>query len=370
MPVTPVTTVTAHRSASSRAQRPALPQRLHRAAFSLVELLVVIIIIAILVAITFPAIGGVRRAAKVTATTALLNEIKTASASFQADERRMPGYFTAIQMGSSDNGARGFTGMNNILLDLAGGIVRSGTGPTSMGSGQTRVGPTRIVNEQVVVDPNLIGTSNAGSKGYFTPSNKNFVKQTETQKICVRDHLLLPDLVDAFGSPILAWTENEAAAPTVSTLDDFVQVDSSSTTKPAARFYWNSNAGLLKATTLGKLGKDQANSYLNPSSDQDKAKALAGLLGNMGFPDLSKPPTDAILPTASRGKLALLSAGADGFYLGKYDTSGKGLGAKMTYGHYFAPTGDPMQNPYKDGDRFKPIDFVSKFDDVLVVGGS
>ncbi|MCC6676006.1 MAG: prepilin-type N-terminal cleavage/methylation domain-containing protein [Phycisphaerales bacterium] len=347
-------------------------RRSDRAGFSLVELLVVIAIIAIVVAIIVPSLGGVRRAAKKTASTVLVNEIKSAAAAFQGDERRLPGYFTPAQMGNPDNANRGFSGMNNILLDLSGGIVRSGTGPTSMGSGQARVGPTRIVNEQVIVDPNLIGSSNAGAKGYFVPSAKNFVKQTDTQKVCVRDHLLLPDLVDTFGNPILGWAENEAASPTVSTLDDFAQKDSGTATKPAARFYWNSNAAFLKSTALGKLGKDQANSLIAPASDTDKPKALAAFLGNPGFPDTSKAADANILPAAARGKLIIQSAGADGIYVSKYDTGGKQIGGgKMTYGHYFSPDGNPgSPKAYKEGDRYVPNDFVDKFDDILAVGGT
>ncbi len=57
-----------------------LPRRSDRAGFSLVELLVVIAIIAIVVAIIVPSLGGVRRAARATASTTLVNQIKTAAA--------------------------------------------------------------------------------------------------------------------------------------------------------------------------------------------------------------------------------------------------------------------------------------------------
>lgn len=344
-----------------------------RPAFSLVELLVVIAIIAVVVAIIVPSLGGVRRSARATASTTLVNEIKTASAAFQNDERRLPGYFTPTQMGNPDNDARGFSGMNNILLDLSGGILRSGSGPTSMGSGQARVGPTRIVNEQVVVDPNLIGSATGGSKGYFTPGAKNFKKQTEAQKSCVKDHLLLPDLVDSFGSPVLAWAENEAAAPSVTSIDDIAQKDSGAAAKPAARFYWNANSAFLKSTALGTLGKDQTDlSLLNPASTQDKPKALTALVGNPGFPNSTASPGADIIPSAARGKLMIQSAGADGIYLGKYDTGGKQIGGgKLTYGHYFSPDGNPQSSKaYKEGDRFVPNDFLNKFDDIIAVGGS
>lgn len=365
----------------SASRRPT--SRSTRAAFSLVELLVVIAIIAIIVAIIVPSLGGVRRAGRVAATRTLLNEVNTAAAKFQTDERRLPGYFTPTQMGTPDNDGRGFSAMNNILLDLSGGIVRAGTGPTSVGSGQARVGPTRLVNEQVIVDPNLIGSSSAGSKGYFIPGAKNFVKLTEGQKDCSKatEHYKLPDLVDSFGNPVMAWAENEAAASSVSSIDDFAQKDSGTPSKPPARFYWNSNASLLNATAMGKTGKDQSkwSMLCVPGGDTggslspaDRAKALAGLLGNPGFPQLSGSVDANILPAAARGRLILQSAGIDGVFLSRYDSGAKLIGGqrRLTYGHYFSASGNPQTNPYKDGDRTAPQDYIAKFDDILGVGGS
>ncbi|MEM8758348.1 MAG: prepilin-type N-terminal cleavage/methylation domain-containing protein, partial [Planctomycetota bacterium] len=89
-----------------------------RAGFSLIELLVVIVIIAIVIGITVPAIGGARDLARASSTQATLAGLGNAISSFRADEQRLPGYFNTRQMGRADTG---LSGMQNIMLDLAGG---------------------------------------------------------------------------------------------------------------------------------------------------------------------------------------------------------------------------------------------------------
>ncbi|MEL7485492.1 MAG: prepilin-type N-terminal cleavage/methylation domain-containing protein, partial [Planctomycetota bacterium] len=91
-----------------------------RRAFSLIELLVVITIIAIVIAITVPAIGAARDLARGTATQSQIQALATAVGSFQTDNERVPGYFNAAQMSDNDDG---FTSMQNVILDLAGGTI-------------------------------------------------------------------------------------------------------------------------------------------------------------------------------------------------------------------------------------------------------
>lgn len=352
-----------------------------RRGFSLIELLVVIAIIAIIVAIIVPALGGVRITGKAATTRTLMGSINSAVASFQQDERRLPGYFSQQQMGSDKNGARGFTAMQNVLLDLSGGVQGPATGAGKVGS--VRVGPGSALVDQIWVDPNLIGTSNQGSKYYFVPTAKNLIiAGDEKQHFGHADNRRLGDLVDAFGTPIMAWVENETAVQPVTTIDDFAQENSTSPTKPQARFYWNTNAGLLKAQGLGKLGKNQltdsgltaGGSYPSTGelSGQQKAQVLAGFLGNPGFPNVATAKTADVLPDAARGKFIVQSAGADGIYLSKYDTKGKGFGGQqIKYGYYFSPKGNPGTDPYLDSSgRTLPNDFIAKFDDLLVIGGS
>jgi prepilin-type N-terminal cleavage/methylation domain-containing protein len=119
-----------HLQARSQAGTPAPGAR---PAFTLVELLIVVSIIALLIALLLPALGGVRQSARRAATETLMREVLTATTAFQAANNRMPGYFSAIDMASGENitgaNARGMTMMENILLDLAGGVVDADNAP-------------------------------------------------------------------------------------------------------------------------------------------------------------------------------------------------------------------------------------------------
>src|SRR5262245_59197776 len=96
-----------------------LPRR--AAGFTLIELLLVIIIISVILALVLPAIGKARESARSAGTRALVNSLVAACATFQADERRVPGKYMAKTMGHQENIQRGMSGMENVMIDLAGG---------------------------------------------------------------------------------------------------------------------------------------------------------------------------------------------------------------------------------------------------------
>lgn len=319
----------------SRSRHPA------RAGFTLVELLVVLSIIAVVLAILVPALAGARRSARRAATANLMQSLATASSDFMLDERgRTPGYFSAAEMGSDDNGLRGLSGMQNLLLDLSGGVTTATTATPGM-SLLVGLGPTtsRVVN----VDLAAIGQPRqAGSgttvKAYFNPDRAYLAAQTATGQTAggtTAEHRALPALVDAFGQPILAWTEDDRATPGVA----FAAISSSTA---RARFYWNSNRAYLGAAALGKAGRNQLHTggaqpapysmlgeTTGGSGMADRllgtgaaAGSMAALLGNPAYPE----PTvagEAVRPAAARGKLVFQSAGADGWYMGSEDLGGR-----------------------------------------------
>jgi len=375
-------------------------------AFSLVELLVVIFIIAVVVAITLPALGGARDAAKGATSRALVQDISRASDQFYLDTRRYPGYFTPKEMGLNENGGtsgRGLSGMENLMLDLAGGIVSVGSSaPDSTTYGETvpaaPFDPTSGANADRVawVSPSLIGAPGKGnSKAYFTPDAKNFVAQfggargakTVAQfgqpgAADLPGKPQIPDVIDSFGNPLLVWTLDETASGQITDVKQFAEVKSDAT---SARFYWNQNAAFLRATALGRLKKNQAldgdkpYSLLGGGSPDDQLRVnLTAVLGNPGFPRTLEEGKE-VLPTVARGKLIFQTAGADGFYLGDTDRGGK-RAAKYTSGGRFLRYG---MNFYggagknaeaaarlkdKDG-KDTNEDIVSLFDDVVVATG-
>lgn len=373
--------------------------------FTLVELLVVILIIAIVIAIVVPSLGRARKVARTTVTQSLLQQTETAAAQFQADSRRPPGYFSQRDMGgdgndsSKTNGA-GLSNMENVLLDLAGGIVKVGGGsPDPANKSIVRAHPysdaSKITQQSVWVDVTLIGAKTNGNKAYFTPDKKAFVAQTNSGTTLKQAGKMgdaptggttLPDLVDAFGQPLLAWVDDESAGAVKfdsgnSGGNNFAREDSKD---DPAHFYWASNACFLSSNSLGKLGKDQTTAAGNSASLLGKGRnaeteiepSMTGLLGNPGFPNAINLTSgsgnpDQIIPLAGRGKVIFQSAGPDGIYLSGTDSKGVNQikNRVMKYGYAFLNPGD---NTVRKDDNGKPttIDLTAGFDDVIVAGGA
>jgi prepilin-type N-terminal cleavage/methylation domain-containing protein len=310
---------------------------LTRRAFSLVELLTVIGILAIVMAIIIPTMNNARRTAKLADTRAMLAGLQQACSSFYNENRRDPGYFNAKDMGSASNATAGFDSMSNLMLDLMGGIVPNGT----TGNGIIMVGPGTTPQTQVTVDLGGFGATHTGSSGaliknYFVPDAKRMVAQNQPNQrygsgagsAAGSGGDMLPSLVDGFGSPILAWVQDDPSASM------FADVGYPSTTAvppapPTAQFYWNQNCAFLESsvTKLGKIGESQAFSLgaatgsLLGKQNTNKVATMGGLLGNPAAADPTAPAS-APRPAAPRGPIVFHSAGADGIFVGTHDKGG------------------------------------------------
>lgn len=335
-------------------------------AFSLIELMVVILILAVVIAIIVPALGGARNAAKAVSSRSLLTQVSNAAAAYSNDHQEtMPGYFTAEEMGDSQNAARGFTEMENVMLHLAGGLVDP-MKPTFGGATEIDVGPK--TDAVVKVDLTLIGAESTKSGAYYTPDAGRY--RADTGQEGAAEHKDLPDLVDAWGQPILAWRRNEFGPVTISREQDFAAVASGS---EPAWFLWNANAGFLKSAALGKLTKSQADLSLigGGFGDPQKRTSLTGFLGSPAYPDDLTKTYDQVLPTAARGELVLHSAGADGVYLNKEGNGAKqfaGTGGTLTidyYRNFFNAAGQPITG---DGGESETNDILRRFDDLIQTG--
>lgn len=352
-----------------------------RRAFSLVELLVVILIIAIVIAIAIPSLAGARNSARSAATRAQMNNIVQAAAQFERDERRMPGYFSARQMGHTENATRGFTAMQNIMLDLAGGV--SGTGTTNPGD-SIRVGPEN--NAQVWVNPGYIGVERNGSKMYWVPDSKNYLAQDGAGQMqaSIDAHRQLPSIVDAFGNPLLAWTIDESAVGPVRQYQDFAAVAAPTGTGTPSRFYWNSNAGFLRATGLGRRFHSQVDANTGSmiggqiTDPSILARSLTGILGHPSYPYRPSnvgPNFAPEVPSVPRGSLVVHSAGSDGVYFSRADRGANQFEGRLFINYkinFVTHAGGTLPNDgYTDRDgRAVNIDITERFDDMLAAGGN
>jgi len=315
--------------------------RLCRAAFTLVEMLTVLGILAIVIAIIIPVMGKARNAARNADTRTTLNTLGQAIASFNTDQRRLPGYFNAKLMGDPVNASTyGWDGCGNLMLDLIGGIT---TQAQNVSAGIITVGPGNGAQSQVNVDLHALGAttqskSGVVNRGYYTMDTKRFVAQNQPgQRFGGNDNALFPSLIDNFGQPILAWVSDEGANSSAA----MSAIDASNANAPnGARFYWASNAAFLNngpngVTALGRIGASQvytninrSGSLLSPANNNTapgdprnaRVVTMDALLGNPASP--SEPPAP-IVPLAARGPIVLHSAGVDGVFLNGQDVGGR-----------------------------------------------
>jgi prepilin-type N-terminal cleavage/methylation domain-containing protein len=357
-----------------------------RRAFSLIELLAVIGIIAIVIAIIVPALSSARDSAKKQETVSLSNQITQACLSFQQSEGRLPGYFPPRVMGDAQNATRGFTMMQNVMLDLMGGISTNATAQ----AGEMEVGPT--ATDVVVLAPDSVGLVGSGpaylsaATKYFREAGLNSARGATSAAYAWTSNEGLArqkgkEMYDAFGSPLAIWVVDDSqrgdVTATTMAANTFAQLASPATAaQPSARFYWNSNAALftdaifsysgVRQDVSANLNDPSAQSLLGARIAADSRRAtLMGLAGNPASPQAvvdaagTAIPTNQILPSAARGQVIVHSAGRDRIFLSTRDRGGKravGAGA-MYYGLSF-PTGGG-----------KSSDIVAEFDDIVMPGG-
>jgi len=288
-----------------------------KSGFTLVELLVVVAIIVLLIGLLVPAASSARNSARRAKTTATMTGIKNAVFSFKTANKRMPGVFTQDELGSAANASMGLTAMENALLELSGGVIDESayTGSATQIKLVLNSGKPGARDTEVYVDTTEVGIQ--GGPEYYTSTDSEFGAVAGQTWSPDQGTAEMPDLIDPWGTPIMMWARNDltgAINPCKDNGDDFARIATSGSASESAWFYWNTNAGYLSATMLGKNAKNQdLDSLIGGSkTDGDREESMRGFLGHPSFPC----EIDQTLPSQSYGDVLFLSGGTDGVYLG------------------------------------------------------
>ncbi len=370
--------------------------------FTLIELLVVVSIVVLLIGILIPTLGAVRTAARKTQTQAMATQLVNAMAAFKADKRRLPGYFNVSEMASSTNwaglsaasGEPGFTETENVLLELAGGIL-----PGETFDPQRRiysVGPTEDPTRDVVISQD--SARSAAATGYLKMDSDSLFavagqsglpgeRGSESEEFGEDRPSNYIEVMDPFGMPMLVWKRNLSAKRTnTSAPYQLAAINYDDAQNSNASFYWATNAGYLSAARLGDdaVNQRQDTGVKNPSliggGEGDAGNVLLSLvsiLGNPGFASADGDMRDELLnspeasdfarPEAFRGDVIVMSAGADKVYFGKKQDPGISEGDSPDRGKH---VGFVMLNT--ESTPTTPIPGTAeadRFDDVVVSGG-
>lgn len=299
----------------SSGTRTITPARVAGAGFTLVELLVVVAIIAVLLGLLLPATSLVRNQARKSTTNSVITSVSNAIAQFKADKQRLPGYFSTEQLGRAAN-TTNFTQMENALLELAGGVQPETASRPSAPNDRywlefTMPGSTAPTK----IDTLRVGA--ADGPGYLSVSNAYLARAADLDQPAITgttgEDSQMPDILDAWGRPLMLWTKNDAAGSNWV----FAAMDSTMTLEArragissptGAYFYWQTNNGYLSSR------RQRPSSLLSSdATDVVRHQCMEAVLGAAAFP---VEGTDGLpYPGAPRGDFIVHSAGSDEVFL-------------------------------------------------------
>lgn len=361
--------------------------------FTITELLVVIGIIILLAGILLVALGRVRDTALRTTTTGTMQAFAQAVDSFQTEHQRYPGVIPerilarAIAVGSitvsEGEGEPSLTGTENALLHLMGGYrVLSPSddpnGPTADDYDEFDIGPFGFeltINPgngggvwRLKINPNQIGEGPIIDRQqfspYFTPGS-GMIGNVEGQAVIgdppddddgLPNVVSLPDLVDAWGQPILYFRQLRTSGPLVAPASE---------TDERPQYYLESALPYLNSVSLGERSESQVFSSSNPRgsvlSDNlpqgDRYANFAQLLRHPSFGTWNDGPMEGtnLRQARPRGAYSMFSAGPDGIFFSAAD----GPGQLSAGGQVTDLTAPDYSNPQS----------IEEYNDIRIFGG-
>lgn len=307
---------TTARSGNAHKQRLPRPRR----GFSLTELLVVIGIIVLMVGILLVALGQVKRRADRTRTESIMQQFANACMSFHAEHGMYPGVIPDEMLSQASGPTLSST--ENALLHLMGGYRV--LNPSNWNNTQANddynayLADAQTTNSalqfefgngtwKMVVNVRKIGEgpviNGKPYAPYFSPGASDLVAVNGQEN--EPSGLKLPDLVDAWGQPIIYLRQVRTRGPLTGLANDRPQ------------FLIDGALPYLDSDGLGELEVDQTESMLRMIGGDTRYDLMALILAHPAFYDSAAPRNGQ-----ARGGFVLLSAGADGVYFSCIDGPG------------------------------------------------
>ncbi len=335
--------------------------------FTMTEMLIVIGLIVLLIGILLPAIAGVQRQARITRTTALMEDFASACAIFEQQHGVAPGVIPEDVLANDPL----ISGTENALLHLLGGyrLLRPTDGPTSdafaryNAPGDFESGATELVftgpngatwRLKINLDFYGLGPVIDGKQydPYFSPGAGDLVA---VQGQLGQNQVPILDLVDAWGSPIIYVRRVRTVGPLVGEFADLPQF-----LCPTTSGGWGGTMQpYIRSTALGDRQINQMPGGGNSKYSVFNASGPSPHNGNYSLAAwnlmmlIANEAFRVDLPgvydyTTARGGFIVISAGADGVFFSTED--GKGS------------TTDPQE------DIDTPT-VAGEYDDIVVLGG-